>query len=67
MQQMDLASIALLATAGYVAVLSLVRLMRLRRDQLIEQFREEVEREKERKLEVRKREAIQQLRRQRSA
>jgi type II secretory pathway component PulK len=67
MQQMDMASIALLAVSGYVAVLALVRLMTLRRDSLIERFREEVEREKERKKEQQKKEMVHQLRRQRSA
>ncbi len=67
MLQMDMANVALLAVAGYVAVLALVRLMARRRDALIERFREEVDREKERKQEAKKNEMIRQLRRQRSA
>jgi hypothetical protein len=67
MQQMDYAGIALLAVAGYVAVLSLVRLMRARRDHMLDRFREEVRKEKERQEESRKQELVQQLRRQRSA
>jgi len=67
MLQMDMANVALLAVAGYVAVLALVRLMARRRDALIERFREEVDREKERKRDAKKNEMVRQLRRQRSA
>ncbi|MDZ7615557.1 MAG: hypothetical protein U1E05_01045 [Patescibacteria group bacterium] len=49
----------LLAAACYVAVMALVRLMRKRRDQMIERFREEVEKEKKLKEAERKREAFQ--------
>ncbi len=44
---MDVFDVVLLVAAAFVAVWALVRLMTKRRDQLIEQFREEVKREKE--------------------
>lgn len=56
---MDGWSVVLLAAACYVAVMALVRLMRKRRDQMIERFREEVEKEKKLKEAERKREAFQ--------
>ncbi len=42
-------SIVLLATAGYLAVMFLVRLMIRRRDRLVGQFREKMEEAKRRK------------------
>ncbi len=63
MQHMDGWSIALLVVAAYVAVLALVRLMRKRRDQMVERFREEVEKEKKMQEAERKRKAIEDLRR----
>ena len=41
--------VVLLVAGGYVAITALVRLMLRRRDQLVEQFREEVHREKRRR------------------
>ena len=41
-------SFVLLATAGYLAVMILVRLMIRRRDRLVDQFREEMEETKRR-------------------
>ncbi|MDY0167528.1 MAG: hypothetical protein RBS80_13355 [Thermoguttaceae bacterium] len=61
MQHMGVWSIVLLVVAAYVAVLALVRLMAKRRDQMVEQFREEVEREKKAKEEERKRKAFEEL------
>lgn len=49
MGSMDAWDVALLAVAAYVAVLALVRLMIRRRDELLEQFRREVKKEKKRK------------------
>ncbi len=46
---MDGWDLALLAVAGYVAVITLVRLMRRRRDTMLQQFREQVEAERKRK------------------
>ena len=46
---MDSGNLVLLAIAGYVAAMSLVRLMRRRRDTLLQQFREQVEAERKRK------------------
>ncbi len=43
---MDPWDLALLAVAGYIAVVSLVKLMTLRRDKLVTQFRAEVEAER---------------------
>ncbi len=40
--------VALLVAAGYVAATSLVRLMIRRRDQLLDEFRQEVAQEKKR-------------------
>ena len=40
---METWDIALLVVAGYVATFGLARLMTLRREQLIEQFREQME------------------------
>jgi hypothetical protein len=42
-------SLTLLVAGGYVAVVTLVRLMLRRRDQLTEQFRQEVGKEKARR------------------
>jgi hypothetical protein len=41
---MDQLDILMIAAAGYVAVVSLVRLMAARRDQVIRQLRAEIER-----------------------
>ncbi len=57
---MDGWDIALLVIAGYVAVVALIRLMTRRRDQMIDEFREEVEKEQNRKAAQRRREAQQQ-------
>ncbi len=46
---MDAWNLAILAAAGYVAVTALVRLMLRRRNQMLEQFRREVEKEKRRR------------------
>ena len=46
---MDGWDIALLAMAGYVAVVTLVRLMIRRRDQLLDELRRKVRQEKQRK------------------
>jgi hypothetical protein len=46
---MDGWNIALLAVAGYVAVLTLSRLMAARRNEITAQFRREVEKEKNRR------------------
>ena len=46
---MDGWDVALLAMAGYVAVVTLVRLMIRRRDQLLDEFRRKVKQEKQRK------------------
>ncbi len=61
MQHMDGWSIVLLALACYVAVLALVRLMRKRRDQIVERFRKEVEKEKKVQEVERKRKAFEEL------
>jgi hypothetical protein len=49
MGNMDGWDVTLLVVAGYVAVTSLVRLMVRRRDQMLEELRGEVAREKNRK------------------
>ena len=49
MGNMDPWDMALLAVAGYVAVLSLTRLMIRRRDQLVEEFRKQVNKERSRR------------------
>ena len=46
---MDAWNVALLAAAAYVAVTALIRLMIRRRNQMMEKFRQEVEREKRRR------------------
>ena len=46
---MDAWNVAILAAAGYVAVTALVRLMIRRRNQMLEQFRREVDKEKRRR------------------
>ena len=46
---MDAWNLAILAAAGYVAVTALVRLMIGRRNQMLEQFRREVDKEKRRR------------------
>ena len=46
---MDAWNVAILAAAGYVAVTALVRLMIRRRNQILEQFRREVDKEKRRR------------------
>ncbi len=45
---MDGWDIALLAAAGYVAVVAMVRLMRNRRDELISELRQQAETERQR-------------------
>ena len=57
MANMDGWSLALLAVAGYIAVVSLARLMLHRRNQLMQQFREEVAKEKGRRAAGRKSDA----------
>lgn len=47
---------ALLAAAGYVAVMALVRMMRGHHDFLVNQFRERLENEEERRQEKQRRE-----------
>jgi hypothetical protein len=49
MGAMDGWDVALLVAAGYVAAVSLVRLMLRRRNQLLDQFRAEIEKERKRK------------------
>ena len=49
MGSMDGWDVALLVVAVYVAITALVRLMSRRRDQLVQQFREEVAKEKDRR------------------
>ena len=51
MANMDGWDVALLVMAGYVAVISLVRLMVARRDQMMKAFRKEVAKERARKAE----------------
>jgi hypothetical protein len=46
---MDAWGVAILLAAGYVAVMTLARLMIRRRNQMMEQFRREVEQEKRRR------------------
>jgi hypothetical protein len=46
MEKLDGWSLALLVAAGYVAVTTLMRLMSRRRNQMTEQFRHEVEKER---------------------
>ena len=48
-ENMDGWDVALLVAAGYLAVTALVRLMIRRRDQLVEHFRRDVKREKQRR------------------
>ncbi len=61
MQHMEVFDVVLLVVAAYVAVLALVRLMSKRRDQIVGQFREEVQREKKAKGEERKLKAFEGL------
>ncbi|MHC4178965.1 MAG: hypothetical protein ACYSWU_15740 [Planctomycetota bacterium] len=49
MGNMDGWDVALLVVAGYVALVSLVRLMIGRRDQLLDEFRRELKKERQRK------------------
>lgn len=49
MGNMDGWDVALLVVAGYVATVALVRLMIRRRDQMLDQFRREVEKERKRR------------------
>ncbi len=58
---MEVFDVVLLVTAAYVAVLALVRLMTKRRDQMIERFREEVEREKKAQEAERQRKAFEEF------
>lgn len=60
-RHMEVFDVVLLVTAAYVAVLALVRLMTKRRDQMIERFREEVEREKKAQEAERQRKAFEEL------
>ncbi|HEY5313860.1 MAG TPA: hypothetical protein VIK18_15130 [Pirellulales bacterium] len=46
---MDSWSVALLVAAGYVAVMGLVRMMLARRDQLVQEIRQQIADEKKRK------------------
>ena len=46
---MDAWNLAILLVAAYVAVMTLTRLMIRRRNQMLEQFRREVEKEKRRR------------------
>jgi hypothetical protein len=46
---MDGWDVALLVVAGYVAIMALVHLMIRRRDQMVEQFRKEMDKEKKRR------------------
>ena len=46
---MDGWDLTLLVVAGYVAVVTLVRLMTRRRDQMLDEFRRKLKREKQRK------------------
>jgi hypothetical protein len=59
--------VALLAIAGYVAVVSLARLMLRRRDQLLAEFREQLQRERRKKAEQEKRKRAEEEQRQRPA
>ena len=61
MQHMEVFDVVLLVVGAYVAVLALVRLMSKRRDQMVEQFREEVQRAKKAKQEERKHKAFEDL------
>ena len=56
MENMDGWSVARLAVGVYVAVVSLARLMLRRREEMMEQFRREVEKEKRRRLEAKAKE-----------
>ncbi len=49
MGNMDGWDVALLVVSGYVAVVTLVRLMARRRNQMMEEFRRELKKEKRRK------------------
>jgi flagellar biosynthesis/type III secretory pathway M-ring protein FliF/YscJ len=49
MDKMDAWNLAILLVAAYVAVMTLTRLMIRRRNQMLEQFRQEVEKEKRRR------------------
>ncbi len=49
MGNMDGWDLAILVLVGYVAVVSLVRLMLLRRDDMMKEFRKEVAKEKDRR------------------
>ncbi len=55
MGSFDQTDLALLAVASFIAVVVLARLMRARRDQLLMQVRDQMERERERKLTEEKR------------
>lgn len=56
METMDRWDVAILALAGYVAVMALVRLMLRRRDHIVGEFRREMEQERERKAAAEKKE-----------
>ncbi len=58
MGSMDGWDVALLAVAGYVALVTLVRLMIRRRNQLMDEFRHEVAQEKKRKQAEQRRQEI---------
>ena len=49
MENMDAWDVALLVAAGYLALVTLVRLMIRRRDQMMEEFRREMKKEKRRR------------------
>ena len=55
MGQLNQADWALLAVAGYIAVVVLVQLMRARRDQLLTNLRDQMRQERDRKLAEEKR------------
>jgi hypothetical protein len=47
METMESWDIALLVVVGYLAIVALVRLMARHRDQVVERFRQDIEREKQ--------------------
>jgi hypothetical protein len=62
MGQLDQADWALLAVAGYIAVVLLVQLMRARRDQLLTRLRDQMRHEQEKKRAEQKRQQAKQAR-----
>ena len=57
METMNGWDVAVLAIAGYVAVMSLARLMLRRRDELVVEFRAKMKREKRKKAEMERKKA----------